>query len=160
MEGALRRFVDTGKFSFSELAGSIIKDLLYMEMRAKASALFSMMWSSFTASTGSAGSIMGDLFGGKVKGNAAGGYVDSPSIVGENGAELFIPSTPGTVIPNGSWQQMAAAGSGGSGITVNGNYIASMSAIDTQSATQFLAKNKTAIWASYQSANRSVPISR
>jgi lambda family phage tail tape measure protein len=161
MEDALRRFVDTGKFSFSELAGSIIKDLLYMEMRAKASALFSMMWNSFTATTGgSAGSIAGDLFGGKVKGNAAGGYVDSPSIVGENGAELFIPSTPGTVIPNGSWQQMAAAGSGGSGITVNGNYIASMSAIDTQSATQFLAKNKTAIWASYQSANRSVPISR
>ena len=91
---------------------------------------------------------------------ASGGYTDSPSIVGENGAELFVPHTAGTVIPSGSWQQMAAAGSGGSGITVNGNYIANMSAIDTQSATQFLAKNKNAIWASYQSANRSVPISR
>jgi phage-related minor tail protein len=161
MEGALRRFVDTGKFSFSELAGSIIKDLLYMEMRAKASALFSMMWSSFTATTGgSAGSITGDLFGSSVGKKASGGLINSPTIVGENGAELFVPQTSGTVIPNGSWQQMAAAGGGNNGITVNGNYIANMSAIDTQSATQFLAKNKTAIWASYQSANRSVPISR
>lgn len=164
MESALRKFVDTGKIAFGELAGSIIKDLIYMELRAQASALFSMMFSSFKSafmpSGGSAGNIFGDLFGGKVKGNAAGGYVDSPSIVGENGAELFIPSTPGTVIPNGSWQQMAAAGGGNNGITVNGNYIANMSAIDTQSATQFLAANKNAIWASYQSANRSVPISR
>ena len=71
-----------------------------------------------------------------------------------------MPQTSGTVIPNGSWQQMAAAGGGNNGITVNGNYIANMSAIDTQSATQFLAANKNAIWASYQSANRSVPISR
>lgn len=161
MEGALRRFVDTGKFSFSELAGSIIKDLMYMELRAKASALFSMMWSSFTATTGgSAGSVAGDLFGSSVGKKASGGLINSPTIVGENGAELFVPQTSGTVIPNGSWQQMAAAGSGNNGITVNGNYIANMSAIDTQSATQFLAKNKTAIWASYQSANRSVPISR
>jgi lambda family phage tail tape measure protein len=162
MESALRRFVDTGKFSFSELAASIVKDLLYMQMQAQATAIFNMMISSFTGMPtgggggGSAGKIVGDLFGAK----ASGGAIDSPTLVGENGAELFVPHTAGTVIPNGSWQQMAAAGSGGSGITVNGNYIANMSAIDTQSATQFLAKNKNAIWASYQSANRSVPISR
>ena len=91
---------------------------------------------------------------------ASGGYTDSPSIVGENGAELFVPSTPGTIIPNGSWQQMASSGGGSNGITVNGNYIANMSAIDTQSGMAFLAKNKDTIWAAYQSANRSVPISR
>lgn len=162
MEGALRKFVDTGKFSFGELVGSIIKDLAYMELRAQASAIFSMLWGSISSSFGGGGSapqIKGDLFGGLPK-RASGGYTDSPTIVGENGAELFVPRTGGTVIPNGSWQQMAAAGSGGSGITVNGNYIANMSAIDTQSATQFLAANKNAIWASYQSANRSVPISR
>jgi hypothetical protein len=166
MEGALRRFVDTGKFSFSELAASIVKDLLYMQMRAQATAIFNMMISSFSGMPtggggGSAGKIGGDLFGSvSVPQRASGGYADSPTIVGENGAELFVPHTAGTVIPNGSWQQMAAAGSGNNGITVNGNYIANMSAIDTQSATQFLAKNKNAIWASYQSANRSVPISR
>lgn len=167
MESALRKFVDTGKFSFGELVGSIIKDLAYMELRAQASTIFSMLWSSLKlsfggggGSGGSAGNIFGDLFGSGGKKAASGGYVDSPTLVGENGAELFVPRTAGTVIPNGSWQQMAAAGGGNNGITVNGNYIANMSAIDTQSATQFLAANKNAIWASYQSANRSVPISR
>jgi lambda family phage tail tape measure protein len=165
METAIRRFVDTGKFAFKDFVGSVIKDLLIMEMRAQASMIFRSIISSFGGMPtggggggGSAGSILGDLFGKKKL--ASGGAINSPSIVGENGAELFIPSTPGTVIPHGSWQQMAAAGSGNNGITVNGNYIANMSAIDTQSATQFLAKNKNAIWASYQSANRSVPISR
>ena len=159
METALRKFVDTGKISFSELTGSIIKDLMYMELRAQASALFSMAFSSFR-------SAIGGSFGGAnpsasriMSGKASGGYIDAPTLVGENGAELFIPSTPGTVIPNGSWQQMAAAGSN-SGMTINGNYIANMSAIDTQSGMAFLAKNKDTIWAAYQSANRSVPISR
>lgn len=91
-------------------------------------------------------------------GRASGGAINGASLVGENGPELFIPRTPGTIIPNGSWQQMASGGGGG--LTVNGNYIANMSAIDTQSATQFLASNKNTIWAAYQSANRSIPISR
>jgi len=164
MEGALKNFVETGKFSFKDLVGSIVKDLAYMQLRAQASSLFSSIFSaavgSFGGGGGSAGNIFGDLFGSGGKKAASGGRIDSPTLVGENGAELFVPHTSGTVIPNGSWQQMAAAGSNNNGITVNGNYIANMSAIDTQSATQFLAANKNAIWASYQSANRSVPISR
>jgi lambda family phage tail tape measure protein len=161
MEGALRKFVDTGKFAFGELVGSIIKDLAYMELRAQASAILSMIWGSISTSFGGGGGGSTNVAQGlKFPQKAAGGYVDSPTIVGENGAELFVPRTAGTVIPHGSWQQMAAAGGGNNGITVNGNYIANMSAIDTQSATQFLAANKNAIWASYQSANRSVPISR
>lgn len=160
MESALRKFVDTGKISFNELAGSIIKDLMYMELRAQASALFSTLWSSISSSFGGFGGGANPSAGKIMSGKASGGYIDAPTLVGENGAELFIPSTPGTVIPNGSWQQMAAAGSGGNGLTVNGTYIANMSAIDTQSGTAFLAKNKDTIWAAYQSANRSVPISR
>lgn len=160
MEGALRSFVDTGKFSFGELVGSIVKDLAYMELRAQASAIFSMLWGSIKTSFGGFGGGANPSAGMIMSGKASGGYIDAPTLVGENGAELFIPSTPGTVIPNGSWQQMAAAGSGGNGLTVNGTYIANMSAIDTQSGTAFLAKNKDTIWAAYQSANRSVPISR
>jgi hypothetical protein len=162
METAIRRFVDTGKFAFKDFVGSVIKDLLVMEARAQASMILRSIISSFGGMPTFGGGGGGQAGGGglTMPKFASGGYVDSPSIVGENGAELFIPSTPGTVIPNGSWQQMAAAGGGNNGITVNGNYIANMSAIDTQSATQFLAANKNAIWASYQSANRSVPISR
>lgn len=151
METMLRNFVETGKLNFKDFVGSVIKDLLYMEMKAQATMIFRQIWGSITASFGP--STIGTL-GGK----ASGGYVDRPTIVGENGAELFIPRTPGTIIPNGSWQQMA--NSSGGGLTVNGNYIANMSAIDTQSATQFLASNKQTIWAAYQSANRMIPISR
>jgi hypothetical protein len=45
-------------------------------------------------------------------------------------------------------------------VVYNGPYIANMSAIDTQSGLQFLAKNKQGVWASYQSAQRSLPQSR
>jgi lambda family phage tail tape measure protein len=151
METALRTFVEIGKLSFKDFTGSIIKDLLYMEMRAQAAMFFRSIWGGLKQTFGIKNPAT-DL-----QGFASGGYVDRPAIVGENGAELFIPRTPGTIIPNGSWQQMMG---GGGGLTVNGNYIANMSAIDTQSATQFLASNKQTIWAAYQSANRMVPISR
>jgi hypothetical protein len=45
-------------------------------------------------------------------------------------------------------------------VVYNGPYIANMQAIDTQSATQFLAKNKQAVWSAHQSAQRSLPQSR
>ena len=70
---------------------------------------------------------------------ATGGTIDGPTIVGENGPELFIPSRSGSVIPNNT---MAGALNGGQQVTYNGPYIAQMNAMDTQSATQFLAKNK------------------
>lgn len=149
MGTALRNFVETGKLNFKDFVGDVIKELLYLEMKAQATMLLRSLWGGITS-----------LFGPSVIGTglASGGAIDSPRLVGENGPELFIPRTPGTIIPNGSWQQMA--NSSGGGLTVNGNYIANMSAIDTQSATQFLASNKQTIWAAYQSANRMVPISR
>ena len=150
METALKNFVETGKLNFKDLIGTIIKQLLIAETVAQASGLFKMGIKA-----------VGSMFGPGTIGSglASGGEINSPRLVGENGPELFVPHTSGTVIPNGSWQQMAAAGSN-SGMTINGNYIANMSAIDTQSGMAFLAKNKDTIWAAYQSANRSVPISR
>jgi len=68
-----------------------------------------------------------------------------------------VPNTSGTIIPN---NQLSSALGGGSTINYNGPYINNMSAIDTQSATQFLAKNKTAVWAANQSAQKSLPQSR
>ena len=156
MESLLKNFVETGKLNFKDFVGSVVKDLLYMEMKAQATSLFKSIFGSIMGSFG--GKSFEGLQAQQYPGRASGGYVDRPSIVGENGAELFIPRTPGTIIPNGSWQQMAS--SGGGGLTVNGPYIANMSAIDTQSGTQFLAANKNTIWAAYQSANRSIPISR
>ena len=60
-------------------------------------------------------SLIGSVFGG---GKAAGGSVTSgtPYVVGEKGAELFVPQTSGTIVPNN------ALGGGGTTInlTVNG----------------------------------------
>ena len=81
--------------------------------------------------------------------------VGKASIVGERGPELFVPRTAGTIIPNN-----ALGGMGGQTINYNGPIIQNMSAIDTQSAVQFLAKNKQAVWSANQSAQRSMPVSR
>jgi lambda family phage tail tape measure protein len=158
MNSALSNFVNTGKLSFEDLAGSIIRDLIRIELQAQASRLFGMLWNSISSAFG-APSVSSTPANASIAFRAAGGPFNGPTIVGENGPELLVPGMPGTIIPNGSWQQ-AAASMNSSGFTNNGTYIANMSAIDTQSATQFLASNKSTIWAAYQSANRSVPISR
>lgn len=156
MDSAISNFVETGKFKFEDFALGIIRDLIRIEMQAQASMLFQSMVGFFNPASPAATPANAVVAFQK---RASGGYIDAPTIVGENGAELFIPNMPGTVIPNGSWQQ-AAANMNKGGFTNNGTYIANMSAIDTQSATQFLASNKNTIWAAYQSANRSVPITR
>lgn len=158
MDKAISDFVETGKFKFEEFAYGIIKELIRMEAQAQASILFRSIVGMFSPAPIKTMNYDAGI-GASVGFAAAGGAINGPTIVGENGPELFMPNTPGTVIPNGSWQQ-AAASMGGSGFTNNGTYIANMSAIDTQSATQFLASNKNTIWAAYQSANRSIPISR
>lgn len=93
------------------------------------------------------------------QGRAKGGTItkDTPYMVGENGPELVVPNHGGTVIPNGTLQ---SAMMGQPQVVYNGPYIANLSAIDTQSGTEFLARNKTAVWAANLSAQRSVPTSR
>jgi lambda family phage tail tape measure protein len=167
MNSALDNFVKTGKLNFKDLAGSIIKDLIAIQLKAQATQLFNM-------------SGLGNIFGGGITssaGNAsslssyqnATGYtfadggeppVGQASLVGERGPELFVPKQAGTVIPNNTLQSMLGGGNNQPSITYNGPYIANMSAIDTQSATQFLAKNKSAVWAANQTAQRSLPQSR
>ena len=83
--------------------------------------------------------------------------VGMASIVGENGPELFVPQGAGTIMPN---KMLGAMSNNQPQVVYNGPYIANMSAIDTQSATQFLAKNKQTIWAVNQSAQRSLPVSK
>lgn len=164
MGSALDNFVQTGKFSFKDFANSVIQDILRIMMR----------WQMMQIITGFMGSFGGGM-GGKFLGSdlpglsnvavktglplkASGGYADRPTIVGENGAELFVPNRPGTIIPNARMNDFM--GGGQPQMVVNGTYIANMSAIDTQSAQQFLAKNRTAVFAANQSAMRGLPAGR
>jgi lambda family phage tail tape measure protein len=161
MESALDEFVRTGKLNFSSLAQSIISDLIKIQLKAQATSIFSKI---------DIGGLFGGLFGGgggytpgysslasaPYPKFADGGDITGPSIVGERGPELFIPKTPGTIIPN---NQLGSLNNQPQ-VVYNGPYIANMSAIDTQSATQFLAANKQAVWSANQSAQRGLPQSR
>lgn len=163
MESALDTFVRTGKLSFSDLINSMISDILRMMMKAQISNIFGSifgggegMGSFLTSSStnfGNGGGLLGFL------GFADGGEppVGVPSIVGERGAELFVPKTAGTIVPNHSLSQ--ALGSQPQTV-YNGTVVQHLSAIDTQSAVQFLSRNKNAVWSANQSAQRSLPMSR
>ena len=158
MESALDKFVQTGKLNFKELAASIIQDLIRIQLKAQATSIFSKL---------DIGGLFGSIFGGGGSpafgstafwgGKASGGDISGPSLVGENGPELFVPKSAGTIIPNHGINSLMG---NQAQVVYNGPYIANMSAIDTHSATQFLAKNKQGVWAANQSAQRSLPQSR
>jgi lambda family phage tail tape measure protein len=162
MESSLDQFVRTGKLSFSDLINSMISDLLRMMLKAQATSLFGSVFGNFFGGggsgifTGSTGAVGGSIH---VGARAEGGDINAglPYLVGERGAELIVPKSSGTVIPNHSLSQMM----GSQPQTVyNGTVVQNMSAIDTQSAVQFLAQNKQAVWSANQSAQRSLPMSR
>lgn len=148
MNSAIDNFVRTGKFSFKDFAKSIIQDLIAIQMKMQAMALFkaAMGWAGF--------SVPG------ATGKASGGMVSQgvPYLVGESGPELFVPQKGGAIVPSNRVGD--ALMGGGPSVVYNGPYIAQLSAIDTQNATQFLAKNKMAVWSANQSAGRSIPQSR
>ena len=168
MNSAIDNFVENGKASFKDFATSVIKDLIKIQLKMQAMQLFKMGMGAFGTSFGG-GSGFADMFasggGSNFGAVAAGGYMASGGpvegnqsyIVGEQGPELFMPSRSGSIVPNNKLSDMV---SGGQTVNYNGPYIANMSAIDTQSATQFLAQNKQTIWAVNQSASRSMPTSR
>jgi len=158
MNTAIDNFVETGKLSFSNFAESVIQDIIKIQLKMQASQLLQMgikfAIGAFSAGTASGGVPGGDP--GSYSTFASGGTITGPSIVGENGPELFIPGRSGAIIPNNNLSDVM----GGGGVTYNGTVIQNMSAIDTQSGLQFLAKNKMNIYALNMSAMRSIPAGR
>ena len=101
---------------------------------------------TLTAAAGGGGPIGGFLsflgFGGS---NARGGPVSPGSwyMVGERGPEAFVPSTPGTIVPNGGL---------GGGVTVNvGNLVGTIDSTDGPGVRQALAEALPTISAAIQS---------
>lgn len=149
---AIDEFVEKGTVAWDKLIENMIKGMLKAELQRQVTQLFGMGIRALGGSDtlASFGSLLGFADGGEPP-------VNKPSIVGERGPEIFVPKAAGMIVPN---HQLASMGGSGQTVNYNGPYIASMSAIDTQSGVQFLAKNKQAVWATYQSANRSIPMSR
>ena len=162
---AIDEFAENGTKSFGKFTLSIIADIAKMIAKFYAMQL-AMMAVGFITSAfggmGKGGSMKGDFMPSGMTGfgtAATGGEIGGPTLVGENGPELFIPSGRGNVIPNNKLSDSLNPSTQPS-VVYNGPYIAQMSAIDTQSALQFLSKNKMGVWAANQSANRSVPVNR
>lgn len=90
--------------NFKQLVASMVTELL-------TSQLSSALGNLFTPGAGSAGGGLGSLFGGLFGARATGGPVtgNRPYLVGEQGPEVFVPPSNGTVMPNGS----------GGGVVVN-----------------------------------------
>lgn len=172
MTNAINQFVDSGKFSFADFTQAIIKDLIKIQMQMLLTQLFAkaigFAFSSFGSVGGTPYTSAGQMTAGTSMvagspmtvtplGQADGGGVGAglPYYVGETGPELFVPNRNGTIIPN----KYLDGSSNQPQIVYNGPYIANMQAIDTQSATQFLARNKDAVYAANMSASRSMPTS-
>ena len=155
MSSAIDNFVKTGKMNFKDLAKSIIQDLIAIQMKAQAMTIFRMMFGSmFGGSMGpqlDAGALPASFNQYLAPKAAAGGTITGPTIVGEKGPELFMPSGTGTIIPNSKMSQMG-------GVTnVTNNYI---NAIDTKSFEDRLLGSSNAIWAANTYANKSLAVNR
>ena len=119
MEDALVTFVQTGKLSFSDLARSIIADLTRIIIRQQMTGLFAGLLtpsvnlgaSSIPDSAVSGSNFMANYNAVGMK--AIGGSVQAgkPYIVGERGAEMFVPNQSGSIVPNGAL--------GGGSVSVN-----------------------------------------
>jgi len=142
MNSAIDNFVDNGKFSFSDLASSIIRDLIKIELKASAMQLWKMMGSG-----GGSGGMLAGL--GSMLGFAEGGNppIGKASIVGENGPELIVPRTASTVIPNGAGQQQAPVYN----ITNN------ISAVDAAGVARLLTNNRQLLLGTIEQARKESP---
>lgn len=138
--------------SLKEFAGNIFRSIAAEMVRTQISKPLANFASSFLGDI--FGSMLGAPSGGnfgnapssitpdgftRIPGRANGGTVsgNSPYIVGENGAELFIPNRTGSIVPNGT-------NIGGDTI-VNVSYSPQVNALDPRTAATVIAQNASTI---------------
>jgi len=124
-EDAIVNMLTGVKTDFKALANSIAADLVRMQVRKNVTVPLSN-W-------------LGDMDFSKILGFAHGGRppVGKPSIVGERGAELFVPDSAGTIIPNNQL--------GGGGQVINVTYSPQINALDPRTAATVIAQNAPTI---------------
>lgn len=105
------------KDAFKDMADMVIEQIARMIANQWTESLFGGFG---TNSSGSSGGWLSSLFGAFGGGRASGGPITAgvPYLVGEQGPELVIPKSSGTVIPAGATAQMLGGRSGGSPLTV------------------------------------------
>jgi len=139
MSSAIDNLVDNGKLKFSDLAKSIVKDLVKMIMKAYL----------FNAIMGLGGKLGFDMsFMKREKGGSV--SQNTPYMVGEKGPELFVPSSAGSIVPNN-----ALGGGGSSSAPVTNNYITNnIQALDSKSVAQVFAENRESLLGTVEYARK------
>jgi hypothetical protein len=124
----------TGKANFKDFARSLLADLLRIIIRQQLAVQLQRILGFGSAVSGGGGIIASIP---KLFGFANGGTppVNRPSIIGERGAELFIPKSSGTVVPNEDLK--------GIGGTTNINF--TINTVDAQGVDQLLTNRRSTI---------------
>ena len=145
-EDAMVNFVKTGKLSFTDFANSLIEQFVRIQSQQLLLGIFG------DGSKSSGGGILGSLFSGILGTRAGGGSVspNSPYLVGENGPELFMPRSAGTIISNSNLNSVG----GTTHVTYNIN------ATDAASFRTMLAREPELLYAITQKGASSIPSPR
>lgn len=154
IEGAIDQLVTTGKFNFKDFALSIIADLLKIEMRAiVVQAILSAIGAIFGAGkpTAAVSSSVSPIPGVGFAANGANTLAGKPFIVGEQGPELFVPKTAGSIVPNDMMGGQVNA-------PVTNNYNTyNINAVDAKSVAQLFAENRKSLLSASLMAQKEMP---
>lgn len=133
--GSMKKFENTivdglkkGKLEFKDFSNYVIEQLIRIAIQE---AILAPLKGTFTDFFGGFGSLFG---GGKADGGAVSG--GTPYLVGEKGAEMFVPNSSGQIITNENISQQGQAMQ--SAPTVNFN----ISTVDAAGFDQLLASRK------------------
>ena len=141
-EDALVSALMSGKAQFKDFADFVIEQLIRIAIQETIikgiTSLFTGGFNPASAATSST-SNFSNPFAGFFSQKATGGTVSSgrPYMVGEKGAELFVPSRTGTIVPNNQ------LGMAGGGVPVNITY--QIQSFDSKDTLQAITENAPAI---------------
>jgi hypothetical protein len=128
-----------GLMSFKDVVGSVFQYVAAEMVRANiakplASSLSGILTGSADYGGKGDGGVLGSIFGSFLGKRATGGNVNAgqPYMVGERGAELFVPKGSGDIVPNNKM--------GGSTV-VNVTYAPQVNALDPRTASTVLIEN-------------------
>ena len=152
MEDVFVNFARTGSFEFRNFTESVIADIVRISVRRSILAGF-----GFFGGLGGGGpeGVVGYGGAGDVLPRAQGGPVspNQPYLIGEEGPEIYIPKSAGTIIPNNQIDNIGTS----LGST---NVVYNISAVDAASFKQLVARDPQFIYNVTEAGRRSQPSRR